>query len=136
MSSGSNLSSVSDLDIGIKSLNMNSPVAGTSRTLRGNMPGASDGGCGGEPPQSLVELAQSRASDFVRSLSRSPAKKRSFDEVDRIRILKNIRIQTERKIKSVKRRMAKVHEALIIAELDLITIDQELTMQATGKQHA
>lgn len=128
---GSNRGGTSDLEADFKSIAMTSPVAGTSGLSRGRRPVACGASGGRELPPSPADIAQSRARDFLSSLSESPAKKRRLDNANKIRKLESDRIRLVNRKKKTMERMRDLHKALTDQELDLINIDREIATLKT-----
>jgi len=98
------------------------PAAGTSGCQK---PMSKVGkSCGRELPQPPADITKRRASEFLSSLSESPAKKQRLDNANKIRKLETDRMRLVNRMKKTKQRMRELHKTLTDEELDLINIDR------------
>jgi hypothetical protein len=98
------------------------PPAGTSGCHR--QTSSVGKSCGRELPQSPADIAKRRASEFLSSISESPAKKQRLDNANKIRKLETDRMRLVNRNKKTKQRMRELHKTLTDEELDLIKIDR------------
>lgn len=100
------------------------PPAGTSachRPIR-----AVGKSCGRELPQSSADIARRKASEFLSSISESPAEKQRLDNANKIRKLETDRMRLVNRMKKTKQRMREIYKKLTDEELDLANIDQTI----------